>query len=255
MAGNATKISRKISATQKQARPVEISHQEVEFQTLRVAHWPVPGGSKHPPVVYFAGMGTRIEELFPLAEKWQDREIISFDMPGIGGSPQPFLPYSIANIAWMASRLLREFGIEQADIVGLSWGGAIAQQLALQHPEQVRRVILQATSTGMLSVPGNMAALGKELSSGFVLPSFAGFSYQVMAMAGWSSAPFLPFLDKRTFIMMGTRDEVVPITNGHILRLLIPGATLHKVKGGGHMFARTHIDQTVREMNRFLNAD
>lgn len=255
MASNAITTSRKTSGKQRQERPVEISHRDVEYQTLRVAHWPVPGGSKHPPVLYFAGIGTRIEELYPLAEKWHDREIISFDMPGIGGSPQPFVPYTIANIAWMTSRLLKEFGIEQADVVGLSWGGAIAQQFAIQHSEQVRRVILQATSTGMLSVPGNMNALGRELSSGFVLPSMAGFSYQVMAMAGWSSVPFLPFLDKPVFIMMGTRDEVVPIANGHILRLLIPGAKLHKVKGGGHMFARTHLDQTVQEMNRFLDAE
>ena len=107
---------------------------------LRVAHWPAPKAasvdSKHPPILYFAGIGTRIEELFPLANILADREIISFDMPGIGGSAQPVLPYSISAIAAVAAQLLDDFDIASADIIGLSWGGV--NSLAVVYPDLER---------------------------------------------------------------------------------------------------------------------
>lgn len=240
-------------AAPEQERHPAFSQRELGLQSLRVAHWPAEGKAAHPPILYFAGIGTRIEEVIPLANKFPDREFVSFDIPGIGGSPQPLLPYTIGAVACMAADLLKELEIDAADIVGLSWGGAVAQQFAVQHAGLVRRMVLKATSTGMLSVPGDMTALGQEISSGFELPSVAGFGYQLMALAGWTSVPFLPLVDKPTLIMMGTRDSVVPMANGHILRLLIPGSRLYKVKGGGHMFAQTHLDQTAAEMRRFLD--
>ncbi len=236
-----------------QERRLEFSQREIGLQSLRVGYWPAEGKTTQPPILYFAGIGTRLEEVIPLANRFPDREFVSFDMPGIGGSPQPMLPYTIGAVACMAADLLKELEIETVDIVGLSWGGAVAQQFAVQHAGLVRRMVLKATSTGMLSVPGDVTALGQEISSGFELPSVAGFGYQLMALGGWTSAPFLPFLDKPTLIMMGTRDTVVPMANGHILRLLIPGSQLCKVKGGGHMFAQTHLDQTAAEMRRFLD--
>jgi len=236
------------------ARIPEFSKHKIAGQRIRAARWHAEAADAHIPILYFNGIGTKIEAMLPFADGLPEREIISFDMPGVGGSSQPLVPYTAGMAAGMAAKLLDLFDIPQVDVIGLSWGGAIAQQFALQHCGRVRRVVLKATSAGMFAVPGDFSALQSELTNAFEMPSLMGFTYQMMAMAGWASAPFLPFMDKETLIMMGDQDTVVPIANGHILRFLIPNSRLHTIKGGAHLFADSHREETVAELRDFLNA-
>ena len=211
-----------------------------------------------------------------------ERPFIMFDMPGIGESPDPAVPYNPFTMAWTASRLLSRFGIEVADVMGVSWGGAMAQHFALQHPKRTRRLVLAATTPGMLMVPGNPAALtkmadprrymdpafmekhfktlyggaveGKDGHIGRIKPpSKTGYFYQLLAMMGWTSAPFLPFLKTETLIMMGGDDQIVPMANGKFLKFLIPNSELVEIEDGGHLFLLSHVDESIAAIKRFLD--
>jgi pimeloyl-ACP methyl ester carboxylesterase len=82
------------------------------------------------------------------------RTIIRFDMPGLGRSPAPLFPYHLATTAPLLSGILDQLGYQQADVLGISWGGGPAQQFARRCPARVRRQVLVATTPGALMVPG-----------------------------------------------------------------------------------------------------
>ena len=103
-----------------------------------------------------------IEAVAPLAEKLTERAFVMFDMPGVGDSPEPSMPYNPFTMCWTATHVLDRLGLDVVDVMGVSWGGAMAQHFALQHPKRTRRVVLAATTAGMLMVPGKPAALTKR---------------------------------------------------------------------------------------------
>jgi poly(3-hydroxyalkanoate) depolymerase len=256
-------------------------------RTLRVATWRLDVASEHLPLLFFNGIGTNIEAVAPLATALEDRPFVIFDMPGIGGSPEPVVPYNPFTMAWVTAQLLDALGIEQVDVMGVSWGGAMAQHFTLQHRGRVRRLILCATSAGMLMIPGNPASLSKmanprrfvdaafmqkhftQLYGGglgnspdrgahmarLTPPTTRGYMYQLLAMLGWTSAPALPFLRKPTLIMMGDADSIVPLANGKLLHSLIGGSHLEVFEGGGHLFLLSHREQAVSSIRAFLGRD
>lgn len=270
------------------ARDAEYTMECLDGRTLRVARWRAletgrrPGNAaKPPPILFFNGIGANIEAVEPMAQMLGDRDFITFDMPGIGGSPDPIVPYNSIMMARTAALLLARFDIPLVDVIGVSWGGAMAQQFALQHGKLVHRLILMATSAGMLMLPGNPASLikmadprryidpefmhkhfktlygGVEDGKGghisrITPPSKIGYFYQLLAMLGWTSAPFLPFMKKETLIMMGGDDQIVPLANGKFLGMLIPNSALFVVKEGGHLFMLSHMEETLAEIRRFL---
>jgi poly(3-hydroxyalkanoate) depolymerase len=264
-----------------------VTMEQVGGRTLRVARWRLDQPSDHPPVLFFNGIGANIEAVAPLAEALDERPFIMFDMPGIGESPDPVVPYNPFTMSWTAMQLLNLLGVDQVDVMGISWGGGMAQHFAMQHPGRTRRVVLIATSAGMLMVPGRLQALtkmanprrytdpdfmmrnfetlygeglGKSEGKGGHMarlrsPSPRGYMYQVLAMIGWTSAPALRFLLKQdTLIMMGDNDAIVPLANGKILEALIPNSDLVVMKGGGHLFLLSHKDESVAAIRDFLDS-
>ncbi len=259
---------------------------EAGGRTLRVAHWRLGKPSDYPPILFFNGIGANIEAVAPLAERLTERGFVMFDMPGTGESPDPAVPYNPATISWTATQVLDRLGLDEVDVMGISWGGAIAQQFVLQHPERTRRVVLVATTVGMLMVPGNPATLGKmvdprryadpefmnelflSLYGGMARrpgskaeylgrlkpPSPLGYAYQLLAMMGWTSLPALPFLKHEVLIMMGAEDNIVPPVNGQILAAAIRNSRLKVFAGGGHLFLLTHADESVAVLRDFLGA-
>jgi poly(3-hydroxyalkanoate) depolymerase len=267
-------------------RAPKFSMETVDGRTLRVAVWRASKKTTKLPILFFNGIGANIEAMAPMAELLDDRDFITFDMPGIGGSPDPVVPYNAILMARIAALLLDRFDMPLVDVMGVSWGGAMAQQFALQNGARTNKLILAATSAGMLMVPGNPAALVKmadprryidpdfmakhfkTLYGGMVgnksehigritPPSKTGYFYQLMAMMGWTSAPFLPFMKSETLIMMGDDDQIVPLANGKFLNFLIPNSELFVVENGGHLFLLSHVEQSISAIRAFLdrNAD
>lgn len=241
-----------------------------------------------PPLLLCNGIGASLEVLQPLVDDLHpDRGVVRFDIPGIGGSPLPPFPYSMAALASWVAAVVDHLGYRRFDVLGLSWGGSLAQQLAVQSRRRVRRVVLAATGTGSLMVPARPSVLSKMLTprrhrdpayaariaaeiyggsmrvdptQGAELLHAAtragpkrGYYYQLAATAGWSSLPFLPLIQQPTLVLVGDDDPIIPLVNGRVMARLIPNAEL-VVYHGGHLGILTESDELAPVIERFLTA-
>lgn len=261
----------------------KIEFVDVDGVMLRVAVRPGRGV----PLLLFNGIGANLEVVFPFIAALRDREVIIYDMPGIGRSPLWLVPRRFGGLARLSNRLLDRLGYREVDVAGVSWGGAVAQQFARQYPQRCRRLVLAATSAGAVMVPGRPSALMKmttprrylsplymqqaagaiyggevrdhpELinahSARIIAPRFLGYLYQLFAGVGWTSIHWLHKLRQPTLIMAGSDDPLVPPVNARILSLLIPNNRLHIVAGGGHLFMLHCLDEVGPAIREFLDA-
>ena len=236
------------------------------------------------PLLICNGLGANIELVQPFVDALSGPPIVTFDVPGVGGSPTPPSPYRPARIAQLAASLLDRLDFAQADLLGVSWGGAIAQQFALQHASRCRRLILAATAPGALMVPGSPSVLVRLMTPrryldsshshrvagriyggafrrdpGLVTRTFrhirfssrGGYYLQLAATFGWTSLPWLPLVCQPTLIMAGADDPIVPTINARIMQWLIPDARL-VVVDCGHLFLITRPVECARTVERFL---
>src|SRR5215831_6974622 len=117
----------------------EICQVKVDGHVLRVARRRGAAGLA-PPLLIFNGIGANLEMLEPFVEALQDFEIVVFDVPGAGASPAPTLPYRYRHIALLADHLMSKLGYHgEIDVLGVSWGGGLAQQYAHLYPNRCRR--------------------------------------------------------------------------------------------------------------------
>jgi pimeloyl-ACP methyl ester carboxylesterase len=118
------------------------------------------------PLLIFNGVGANLGPVEPFARAMRGVEIVIFDVPGVSGSPVSVLPYRFWQLAGLAEWLLQRLGYSgEADVLGVSWGGALAQQFACRFPSRCRRLVLAATSAGVVMVPGRLSVLMKMVSS------------------------------------------------------------------------------------------
>jgi poly(3-hydroxyalkanoate) depolymerase len=262
---------------------LSISFETIGTQVLRVAHWKAEVDLGKRPLLFFNGIGANLELSFMLGELLPDRDILTFDVPGVGDSPAPLLPYRPWQLARMARKLVDRFGYYNLDVMGVSWGGVMAQQFAIQYRKRVKRLILAATTTGMTMVPGKMASISKmtnprryadpdfmlrnfetlygeeggDEAQNFVThlrpPSPRGYMFQMLAFVGWTSLPFIRLLKMPTLVLAGDRDSIVPMANAHILNFALPNARLHVIHDGGHLFLMSRANETVPVIQDFLN--
>jgi poly(3-hydroxyalkanoate) depolymerase len=247
------------------------------------------GAPGWPPLLLCNGIGASLELLQPFVDALDPRRgVIRFDMPGVGGSPAPVLPYHLHTSAPLLAGLLDQLGYPQADVLGISWGGGLAQQFALSRPDRVRRLVLVATGTGALMVPahprvllrmltprrhrdpGYAARVAGDLYGGSARknPAVArdllhattrlgparGYFYQLISGAGWTSLPRLPRLRPPTLILAGDDDPIIPLVNARIMHRLIPRSELH-IYHGGHLELAADAEHIAPVVEAFLDAD
>jgi poly(3-hydroxyalkanoate) depolymerase len=185
-------------------------------------------------------------------------------------------------------RLLDALGYEQVDVLGVSFGGILAQQLAHQAPGRVQRLVLAATGAGVAGlggVPGSPRAIltlatprryhspdyfrriagalyGGEarrqpgsLTPFSEPPSLRGYVDQLYAISFWTGLPWLWRLSQPTLVLAGDDDPIVPVINGRILARTIPNARLEIIRGGGHLFLRERPTEIAALVADFLTAD
>ena len=270
------------------AAPDRIRNVTVRGITARVSVR--PGVGRHvatPPLLLANGIGLSLEGLQGFVDHLDpERGVVRFDVPGVGGSALPPVPYTIAGLASWVTALMGRLGHRRFDVLGISWGGGLAQQLALQSPRKVRKVVLVSTGTGALMVPGRPEVLrimstprrhrdpgyarkvagtiyGGSMRThperGAVLLHAAtragpkrGYYYQLLAMTGWSSLPFLPLLRQPTLVLGGDDDPIIPVANPRMQAALIPHARLH-VYSGGHLGLVTEAAQLAPVVDDFLD--
>jgi poly(3-hydroxyalkanoate) depolymerase len=263
--------------------PFAIEMLRFDDQPLRVGRQ--AGSEAGVPLLLFNGIGGSIELLAPIARWMPRREVITFDIPGVGLSPPPSLPYRLTGIARLATRVLDHYGHAQTDVLGVSWGGAVAQQFARSHAERCRRLILCATATGMIMVPSNpLVALKLVTPLRYTSKSYArrvagdiyggdyrgnpdlalqtfkhvkwqsprGYYLQLAAAVGWTSAHWLHRLRQPTLVMAGSDDPLVPPLNARLMHMLIPRSEL-RVLDCGHLFLITRAKESAQAINEFLD--
>ncbi len=254
---------------------------------VQVRHPRRPSG---PPLLVLNGIGATLDVLDPFVDALSaDREVIRLDPPGIGGSPDVLLPYHLTTFAPVVGDLVAKLGHRRVDVLGYSWGGQLAQQLALVRPAQVGRLVLVATTTGTLSVPA-----GPRVLSRFFVPRWPqdpvaalavaadfyggtvrthpegaaaalsmigdslqhhrrGYVQQLAATAGWTSLPLLRLIRARTLIVAGDDDPIIPPLNATILNRGIPGSRVYR-HPGGHLAIVTEAPELAAVAERFLDA-
>ena len=121
-------------------------------QLLRVAIRPgrnEAGGTPRPALLLINGIGANLELLEPFVTALDPAvEVIRFDPPGVGGSPAPARPYRFSGLCRMIAAMLTELGYDRVDVLGISWGGGVAQQFAASQRARCRRLVLAATAMG-----------------------------------------------------------------------------------------------------------
>jgi poly(3-hydroxyalkanoate) depolymerase len=247
------------------------------------------GDGRRVPLLLFNGIGASFDLLQPFVDALdRSLEVIRFDVPGVGGSPLPAVPYRFSGLCRLTARMLDALGYDEAvDVLGISWGGGVAQHFALSQRRRCRRLVLVATATGSIMVPARPEVLLKMATPRRYLdPSYLqqvaptlyggsartepdrvssmmhdhsrvgsprGYLYQLSAGAGWTSVPFLPMLRQPTLILAGDDDPLIPLANARLLRLLIPDSRLH-IYNGGHLGLVTEAAELAPVVDTFLTA-
>ena len=237
-----------------------------------------------PPLLAIMGMsGTALSWGEPfLAQLREDHEVIVFDHRGIGASTPLSASVTIAQMADDAAGLLAALQIDSADVLGISMGGMIAQELALKHPERVRTLTLGCTYCGgegsSLSSPDVIQRLTEAMMSGDreralrvgweinVSPAYAAdegaWQYflelahrravavpvvmaQMQACMAHDTHDRLSGLTAPTLVIHGTEDQMLPVANGSLIAELIPGSKLEVLDGVGHLFFWEQAEQAA----------
>jgi poly(3-hydroxyalkanoate) depolymerase len=256
---------------------------------VRPARRPLrPSRRRDSPLLLINGIGASLELLQPLVDELDPAlEVIRFDVPGVGGSPLPLGPYRFGGLCGLVARMLTMLGHDRADVLGISWGGAVAQHFAAFQRARCRRLVLVSTATGALMVPARPAVLARlvtprrYLDRGYLERAAAGlyggtartdpsrvaaamnhdnrvgsprgYLYQLAAGAGWTSVPFLRLIRQPTLIMSGDDDPIIPLANARLMHRLIPDSRLH-VYRGGHLSLVTEAAQLAPVVGSFLTA-
>ena len=256
----------------------------VDGHLLRVA---VRG--KGTPILLIMGLGGNIEMWAPLERElnWRGYQTIAYDASGTGTSPARLVPLRPSGLARQAAHLLDALGLPTVDVLGVSFGGGVAQEFALRYPHRVGRLVLASTMCGLGGVPGNplaLAVLATPLryysptflratarwvygpvhdSDGTLMrdqivarrsrpPSLWGYLSQLYAVTGWTSLPWLHRISAPTLVLTGGSDPIVPPANARILGARIPDATVHVVPDTGHLLLMDHATECADLISGFL---
>ena len=217
----------------------------------------------------------------------QKYRTIALDNRGAGQSESPAGPYSIAQMAADAAAVLNAARVNAAHIFGMSMGGMIAQEFALQYPHKVRSLILGCTAAGgpqavraeepalqVLMTRGQDPDQFAKSVSPFIYdartsperieedtavrrkwyPSADAYFAQLQAVMAWEAYSRIGQISVPTLVIHGENDRLVPPENARLIAARIPGAKLVMIPGASHIFATDQPDLAHAAILDFLGA-
>jgi len=245
-----------------------------------------------PPLLFFNGSGATLESSGVLIWSFADRfDVVAHDQRGLGRTAVPDAPYAMADYAADAAALLDHLGWARCRVIGVSFGGMIAQEFAVTWPERIERLALVCTSPGGVGgasyplhelttlSPDERAAIGMRLTdtrftadwlathpndqavvdflaSRYQAPKTAeqqrGEVAQLEARRHHDTAARLTAIRCPTLVACGRYDGIAPLSNSEWIAAHIPGATL-RVYEGGHVFFIQDVS-ALPEISQFLLA-
>jgi pimeloyl-ACP methyl ester carboxylesterase len=219
----------------------------------------------------------------------KEYRVIIFDNRGTGRSDKPETPYTMKMMAADAKGLLDAIGIDKANIFGVSMGGMIAQEFALNYPDKVINLVLGCTQCGgKQAVRSTQEALAFLFSPEMAKLSVAerarqtapwlwskefidkhpeavemyvditvkyptptqGYAGHAQAIIGHDTYERLPQIKAPTLVIAGSGDRIIPHENSKIIASRIPGAELVIIPNAGHGF--TEAPEATRAILDFL---
>lgn len=244
-----------------------------------------------PPLLMIRGLGAQ-------ASTWGDDFIASlakhfrcvrFSNRGTGRSDKPPGPVSVRMLADDAANLLDALGIDRAHVFSVSLGGMIAQELALNHPQRVERLVLGCTFCGgtnavsagpdvtamLMPQPGmsrddQMRATWPALMTERTIAEKRSFLEEMLRLDAETPTPpetviaqiaavgqfdtygRLPSIACPTLVLHGDDDVLIPTENARILHERIPGSSLEIMPAAGHMFFWEYPEETAATLVSFL---
>lgn len=237
--------------------------------TARIA-WESDGPEDAPAVLLVMGLAYPAAMWFRLVPALAEgHRVIRVDNRGAGRTGDvPGAPYTVETMAADCLAVLDAAGVDTADVVGISMGGLIAQEIALSAPERVRSLCLIATHPGIAHAVMNPQAMAMLMQRGQTTPQAAaeasipfnyapgtprerieedwavrlplaataqGYLAQVMGSSQWDGHDRLPDVTAPTLVVHGELDALVPPENGRIIAGRIPGAELVVVPDANHV--------------------
>jgi len=239
------------------------------------------------PLLLINGLGANTDMWAPLASQFPDRRLLLFDAPGTGRSTTPSHPLTITSLAELAAAVLDNRGVRQCDVLGYSYGGAIAQEMAYRFPGHVRKLVLASTNCGVGAVLGSPQAMfvlatpfryysksyfyriAASLYGGRTArnmdvrhrmmnsrsrfpPTSRGYTLQILGGATWSSRGFLSRIPHKTLVISGDDDPLIPLVNARYLAGQIPNATLEIVERAGHLMLCDDASHLAGRIRKFV---
>jgi pimeloyl-ACP methyl ester carboxylesterase len=252
--------------------------------TVRLAHEEVGDG---PPVILIMGINAGGSAWQPHVDQWSRAfRCVVVDNRGAGASPAPPGPYSTVELADDYAALITELGLGPCRIVGISMGSAIAQELALRHPDLVERLVLVATWSrpdpyvaDVLRVIGRLRALadtrtftthlqtliwtpqwftdhGGELAAAReVTPDVgvAALQSQIEACLEHDARSRLDRIAVRTLVTAGEQDRFIPCHLAREVADAIPGARYELFQQTGHVHHWEELQRFNDVVEEFLS--
>ena len=243
------------------------------------------------PILWIMGLGNDHRGWAYQVPAFRDRyRCITYDNRDVGQSQQADGAYTVAEMAEDAVGLLDALGIERAHVVGFSMGGAQAQELAIRHPERVRRLVLCNTYTSRdprgESIFRGRVLLRERLSPeeyqrltlpwaytlrdyerpGFIEQTIEAlvneahpqspdaYRRQVDATLSAETEARLGQITAPTLLLYGEDDITTPLRFARTLEAGIPNTTLRLVEDAGHGLPWSQPDEFNRIVGEFLDA-
>jgi 3-oxoadipate enol-lactonase len=213
-------------------------------------------------------------------------QVIIFDNRGSGKSDKPAGPYSTSTMADDTVGLMDYLHIDKANVLGVSMGGMIAQELAIKYPQRVNKLILGCTFATHDDKSGETPEWDKALElrkqgkfspmvnllfdkplRRFIFTPLCSIESRIMGKAGflafWAqreaclkhqTSERLALIKAPTLVISGTNDRVIKPTSSEVLAKMIPGAKLVKIENGSHIFPMEMSARFNGEVLNFLKS-
>ncbi len=242
---------------------------------------------KRKAVLLLHGLGVYGESWWHQIQALQEHGYLPIapDLPGFGSTPADKGRWSVKNAAASAMRVLDQSGIDKVVVCGLSMGGVVALELAIEYPARIDGLILINTFSALrpaslseivyfvrrglrayLRSPGNQAELVAERI--FPLPEHAEwrsrlvqsirdsnpkvYRQSMLALARYNANRQLTGFEIPTLVITGSRDTTIPPRVQERMARKIPGARHHLIDGAGHGVIIDHVETVNQLILEFL---